>query len=153
MANDLFGGLGGLMKGLSGFMPQDDPNVKLMNAQTELEDLKKQENDLFAEIGRQVYGANPSGFVQSEKLRLIQMNMAEAQQRLNAITSEKNQAEQVKKEAQERCTCPACGHVNPDGTRFCQECGSKLGGSACTKCGAALQPGTRFCGECGAQQG
>ena len=30
MANDLFGNLGGLMRGLSGFMPQDDPGVKLM---------------------------------------------------------------------------------------------------------------------------
>ena len=32
MANDLFGGL---MKGLSGFMPQDDPDVKLMSAQSD----------------------------------------------------------------------------------------------------------------------
>lgn len=27
---DIFGGLGGLTKGLSGFMPKDDPNGKLV---------------------------------------------------------------------------------------------------------------------------
>lgn len=53
MANDLFGGLSGLMKGLSGFMPQDDPDVKLMNTQSELNDLQNQETALYAEIGRQ----------------------------------------------------------------------------------------------------
>lgn len=31
MEDDLFGGLGGLMKGLSSFMPQDDPDAKLIN--------------------------------------------------------------------------------------------------------------------------
>ena len=43
MAEDLFGGLGklgGLMKGLSSFMPQDDPNTKIFNAQNELNELK-----------------------------------------------------------------------------------------------------------------
>ena len=53
------------------------------------------------------------------------------------------------------CTCPSCGHENPEGVKFCQECGTKLGGSAkkhCTSCGAELTPGTRFCGECGARQ-
>ena len=31
--SDLFEGLSGIMKGLSGFMPQDDPNVKLKSMQ------------------------------------------------------------------------------------------------------------------------
>ena len=52
MANDFLGGLGGLMKGLSGLMPQDDPNVKILNAQAELNDLQKKETDLYAEIGK-----------------------------------------------------------------------------------------------------
>lgn len=152
MTNDIFGGLGGLMKGLSGFMPQDDPNVKLMNAQSELDDLKKQETTLFAEIGRQAFAANPSGYAQTEKLRLIQMNIASAEERLNTATSEKAQAEQLKKSSEARNTCPACGHLNPDGTKFCQECGGRIGNSVCQTCGAALQSGTRFCGECGAHQ-
>ncbi len=57
IANDLFGGLGGglggLMKGLSSFMPQDDPAVKMLNTQTEVSSLQKQELELYAEIGKQ----------------------------------------------------------------------------------------------------
>ena len=41
MGNELFGGLGGLMKGLSNLMPQDDPAVKMMNAHTQVGDLQK----------------------------------------------------------------------------------------------------------------
>ena len=53
MANDLFGNLGnlgGIVKGLSSFMPQDDPAVKMINAQTQVSDLKKQEADIYVEI-------------------------------------------------------------------------------------------------------
>ena len=49
---DLFSGLGGLMKGLSNFMPQDDPNTKLLKLQGEVADLKKQETNLYTEIGK-----------------------------------------------------------------------------------------------------
>ena len=45
-------------------------------------------------------------------------------------------------------TCPSCGHVNPEGQKFCGECGSALV-ATCSSCGAANAPGQRFCGECG----
>lgn len=54
---DLFSGLsglGGLMKGLSSFMPQDDPNTKIFNAKNELNGLEQRELQLYAEIGRKV---------------------------------------------------------------------------------------------------
>ena len=51
--SDLFGGLSGLMKGLSGFMPQDDPDVKIMNAQNEINDLRKKETEI-RRVGRRV---------------------------------------------------------------------------------------------------
>ncbi len=156
MAGNLFGGLGGLMKGLSGLMPQDDPQVKLMNAQSELDDLKMQEQELFAEIGRQAYSANPGAYPQSDKLRLVQMNIMDAEKRLDACNLEKQAAEAAKKSQEEAAACPSCGHVNPEGVKFCQECGGKLtsaGKAFCTSCGAELAAGTRFCGECGGKQG
>ena len=67
MANDLFGGLGGLgnlggalgglMGGLakSGLVPKDTPEGKLLAAQSELSDYQKQESELLLEIGRQAY--------------------------------------------------------------------------------------------------
>lgn len=156
MANDLFGGLGGLMKGLSGFMPQDDPDVKVMTAQTELNDLTAQEAELYAAIGKKavmLYGDAPFA-EEGARLRLLKENIALAEVRLNGAVAEKEGREKQEQEARERCTCPSCGHENPEGVKFCQECGTKLGGSDkcfCGECGAQNPRGTRFCGECGAK--
>ena len=71
--SELFGSLGGLMKGLSNFMPQDDPNTQLFKLQAEVTDLKKKENDLYARLGRAAeaqYGLD--GFSElAEQLRLV----------------------------------------------------------------------------------
>lgn len=156
MAKELFGGLGGLMKGLSGFMPQDDPDVKLLGVQSELSDLENQEAELFAQIGRQAYEADPSAWPQAEKLRLVRSNIASAREKLAALNEEKKAQEDAKAASEAKNRCPNCDYLNPEGTKFCQECGTKLGLPAkahCTGCGAELAQGTRFCGECGAKQG
>ena len=44
--------------------------------------------------------------------------------------------------------CPKCQFENPDGKKFCRECGSKLL-LACPKCAAEILPIDKFCGECG----
>ncbi len=153
---DLFGGLGGLMKGLSGLMPQDDPAVKLMNAQSEVGDLKKQEAELFCEIGRQAYSQNPSAWPQNDRLKLIQSNLADAQAKLQATQQEQQAAAKAREDLENACRCPACDHINPEGVRFCQECGAKLGASGkahCSGCGLDNPPGTRFCGGCGTKIG
>src|SRR2546423_10912996 len=46
-------------------------------------------------------------------------------------------------------TCANCGAENPEGKRFCGDCGSPLA-AACPECGAENPPGKRFCGDCGA---
>ncbi|MCZ0862513.1 SPFH domain-containing protein [Methanocorpusculum vombati] len=46
-------------------------------------------------------------------------------------------------------SCPKCGNTVPTGTKFCPECGSKLGQSFCSECGAKVMPGMKFCAECG----
>jgi class 3 adenylate cyclase len=45
--------------------------------------------------------------------------------------------------------CFKCGSNNPDGNRFCGDCGTPLI-SRCPKCGSDSPPGKRFCGACGA---
>ncbi len=153
MANDLFGGLSGLMKGLSGFMPQDDPDVKLLNAQSELNDLNAQETELYAQVGKSALRRYPGQFPeQEERLRLIQTGLVAARAKLDGAKAEKDAKEKEQKLADERQTCPSCGTRNPDGLKFCQDCGTKLGVSAgCPRCGAKFAPGVRFCGECGAR--
>ena len=151
---DLFGGLGGLMKGLSSFMPQDDPNTQLFQLQTEVSDLKKQETDLYTEIGRQAaarYGLESFGEA-ARRMGLIRANLADAEGRLAAAQREKEARESADQAARAQHTCPKCGHENPQGTRFCQECGAKLGEkNLCPSCGQENPLGTRFCGGCGSR--
>ena len=44
--------------------------------------------------------------------------------------------------------CSKCQFENPDGIKFCNECGQKLT-LVCPACKAVNQPGSKFCGECG----
>ncbi len=149
MGNNLFGGLGGIMKGLSGLMPQDDPDAKLFQAQTEIADFEEQANKIYAEIGKSAYEKNPSAWPQGDRLRLVLTNLDAAKAKHDALVQEKQAAEQ----ANAAGVCPSCGHKNPEQMKFCGECGMKLGAARCVSCGTELEPGTRFCGECGARQG
>ena len=45
--------------------------------------------------------------------------------------------------------CPQCGTRNAANTKFCTECGTKLGKATCANCHAELSPGAKFCSECG----
>ena len=158
MANDLFGGLGGLMKGLTNLVPQDDPNIQAFTAQSEVSSLRSQESEIYAEIGKAVVAQQgPDAFGElGAKLKLIQMNLASAEGKLTTMKQQAEEAEKKAAAAAAALRCPSCGHDNPEGTKFCQECGTPMapkGPSFCVSCGAELAAGTRFCGECGARQG
>lgn len=67
--------------------------------------------------------------------------------------------------------CPECGSKNPEGAKFCFDCGAKLPEIIdveaseveqeaeqaqkryCVSCGAELGEGKKFCSECGANNG
>lgn len=153
MASDFLGGLGGLVKGLSGFMPQDDPAVKMLNSQTEVSDLKKQEMEIYAQIGEMAVkqqGVESFGET-GNRLKLIQVNLAAAETKLKAAQQEQEAAQRAQTEEAEKLTCPECGVQNADGVKFCQECGAKLSVAKafCSNCGTENAPGTKFCGSCG----
>src|SRR5262245_9438766 len=44
--------------------------------------------------------------------------------------------------------CASCNLENPEGKKFCEECGAKLL-SVCPSCGAEVRPTAKFCGDCG----
>ncbi|MBE3063451.1 MAG: zinc ribbon domain-containing protein [Candidatus Atribacteria bacterium] len=48
--------------------------------------------------------------------------------------------------------CPACGKPAGEG-KFCSNCGANLEMAKCPKCGAKNAAGTKFCGECGQKLG
>jgi class 3 adenylate cyclase/predicted ATPase len=44
--------------------------------------------------------------------------------------------------------CASCEFENPEGKKFCEECGAKLV-RACPSCGVEVRPTAKFCGDCG----
>jgi Predicted membrane protein len=161
MAKDFLGGfgnlggaLGGLVSGLakSGLAPKDDPAVKLINAQSEVSDLQKQEEEILCEIGKAAFAQNPSAWPQASKLQLVRTNLVAAEENVATLKREQEAAQQAQEQEDAMNRCPSCGCKNSEDIKFCQECGTKLGASSCTSCGAELQPGIRFCGECGTKQ-
>jgi membrane protease subunit (stomatin/prohibitin family) len=46
--------------------------------------------------------------------------------------------------------CPKCGTTNPVGAKFCNNCGTQIGGTVkCSNCGHENQTGAKFCNSCG----
>lgn len=156
--------LTGIVKGLSGFMPQDDPDVKIFNAQTELKELAGKMEKAYARLGRQVYEADGGEAYPGIKAEMDTLNAAlkEAEERLQSAKEEKAAKEQA--EAEERArreaeqqanACPSCGAHCPEGSKFCQECGTRLPVPEattkrfCPNCGTEIPTGHRFCQGCG----
>ncbi|HKA54855.1 MAG TPA: zinc ribbon domain-containing protein [Candidatus Binatia bacterium] len=48
--------------------------------------------------------------------------------------------------------CAGCGSENPDGLKFCNECGTALK-RRCGQCAFENAPQAKFCGECGTALG
>lgn len=159
--------LTGIVKGLSGFMPQDDPDVKIFNAQTEVKEFSEKEEKIYARLGRQVYetdGGENYPEIRAE-LDLLVSNKQAAESRLQAARDEKaaleraEAEERARREAEEQAhSCPNCGAYNPEGTNFCQECGTRLTQPVqqapaakrfCPNCGTEVVAGHRFCSGCG----
>lgn len=156
--------LEGIVKGLSGIMPQDDPDVKIFNAQNNLEDLTHKEEAAYARLGRQIYESDGAERFPELKAELERLGIEKvtARQCIQAAKEEKAakeraEAEEATRREEEevsRC-CPNCGNYTPEGTNFCQECGSKLsapvfaGKCFCPNCGMEIAAGNHFCGSCG----
>lgn len=48
--------------------------------------------------------------------------------------------------------CPECGQELVEGSKFCMNCGTKLGEIKCKNCGTKLEANAKFCPECGTRR-
>ncbi len=160
--------LDGLVKGLASLAPQDDPDVKMYNAQNELKELCEKEEKIFAALGRRIYEESGKEAYPDEAVQLdaLAANRAEIEARITQMKEEKAAREKAEaearaaREAEEALrTCPNCGTVNPEGCKFCGDCGTRLPERVeakkrfCTECGTEVADGMKFCSSCGARQG
>jgi membrane protease subunit (stomatin/prohibitin family) len=107
-----------------------------------------------AGIGQSVAGGIQSGQVQQQATEAAQAEQAAAAAAAPAPAAPEAApaAAAAAAPAAAMVACPTCGTENPEGAKFCQNCGTALGPKACTNCGAQLAPGAKFCPECGTKQ-
>lgn len=156
---------GGLLKGLKPIMDatgmQPDESMKAALLQGEVADLSSKKQAALAGIGAKAYDMLLEGKLDKapllplcEDVKLLDAQLVRKSEELAAAQKVMKDKEEAAKQKRLERTCPACGEENPEGVKFCQNCGGKLGASIpgkCPSCGAANAPGTRFCGECGAR--
>ena len=151
---EIFDGLGEAAKEFYDMLPFNDPERKYQRALEKLKELKKRENEVYADIGRKLYQEEgASGFPQEvEKLHKIYDERRMAELEVTRLQQERQRCEQQQQDsnAQSGRCCPHCGAVNTAEVRFCRDCGSPMQTQVtCSECGAQNPAGTRFCGLCG----
>ncbi|MDR0490422.1 MAG: zinc ribbon domain-containing protein [Oscillospiraceae bacterium] len=116
----------------------------------QVSEFERTELKLYAELGKKLL---PELEESSEHAPLV-TKLKVIGDRIASLRSEcANLEEEYKKSIAER-TCYACSFVSPEGARFCEECGAKLGEPPkeyCKACSTMNRPGQKFCGECGAK--
>ena len=107
-------------------------------------------NRLLLELGRAYYKHHADD------------HQTELEEQLAAIREAYEEIAQYQQPADEiaaRQRCPSCGTKLPEGSMFCNICGTKLAKAPessagqnqrlCPKCGAVLNPDDIFCASCG----
>jgi len=128
---------------------------KLSEIMDEIADAETQRINIFAEIGEKAFSVvrdNPEFTELTGKIDEITSRFEELQQRKADLLEEKERYEKEEKERIARLTCFKCRKVSSDESKFCEECGAKLGElprEYCKNCGTLNQPNMKFCGECG----
>ena len=123
----------------------------------ELDDIGRRRNDVFSELGERALPElrdKPAYAGLAAEIAGLEARAGELLARRGELLAEKEALEREEKAKLALRTCFVCKAVNPEGARFCEECGAKLGEPPreyCTACGTMNQPSMKFCGECGAR--
>lgn len=113
--------------------------------------VQEQISGLLLELGRAYYESH------------VDDHQTELEEQLTAIRNAYAEIAKYQQQSDEiaaRQRCPACGTKLPEGSMFCNICGTKLAAAPgstqeqaqrlCPKCGGALNSNDMFCASCGA---
>ena len=140
-------------------MTERNPNYdeQLAAIEKELQDLEALRLQALIEIGEKALPRirEESDFADlavkvdeiAEKTRLLK-------QQESSLHIEKSRYEKEQKELLIKRTCVNCKTVNPEDSKFCEECGNPIGflpREYCKACSFMNHSGMKFCGECGAK--
>lgn len=132
---------------------------KLQAIAGEISELETSRQTLLSEIGEKILpelAGRPEFAELTAKLNGIAKHIDELKRQEAELLEEKARREKEEKERLMKRTCFRCKAVNPEGSKFCEECGAKLGEPPreyCKICGTMNPDGMKFCGECGAKLG
>ena len=92
-------------------------NVKTAQLQSELNDLKREETEIYAEIGRQAVSESGAGKFGETGTKLLEVQ--------EKIAAKEGEISEVKGPEAE-LVCPSCNTEVGDGVKFCPNCGTKI---------------------------
>lgn len=136
-------------------MAKDLPADRILVLEKELCDLRKQEEGLYAGIGRAAcdkYGAEAFGDL-SDRLKELEKRLERTCRDLDQAVAGFGGGDRKSRRTRGRI-CSCCGYENPGETDHCDECGARLIAwekLLCAECGSELSAGLPFCGQCGSR--
>ena len=134
-----------------------DFNEQLDAMKNEIAALEEKRLNALIELGELALPelkGNPEFFDPVAKIEEMALKIVELKEGMTILEARKAQFELEEKERIARRTCYACNRINPEGAKFCETCGGKLGDlprEFCKNCGTMNQPSLKFCGECGSK--
>ena len=120
----------------------------LANITLAIEVLDKERLDILIEIGEKAI----TELCDSPAFSGLIAKAEEVAEKINKLRENEEELHREENERISRHTCYKCNLVNPDGAKFCEECGGKLGEPPreyCKSCKTMNLPTMKFCGECG----
>ncbi len=144
---DFVGALGGAAKEFYEQLPIHDEEKKLQIKKEKIRRLKQQENEIYADIGRQVYRRTSADKFPLHRKRIenIQVERHELEREMEDLLAK------CHPELEKR-TCARCGNRNAMDLQYCRFCGFALQKNRCINCGEENPTNSVYCGHCGTQQ-
>jgi len=112
--------------------------------------LESQRRELITEIGEKAVAV----LADHPEFRELSGKITSIAKDLSGLREKESELKKEEEERVFKLTCFKCNIVNPEGARFCEECGGKLGDPPreyCRSCATMNQPTMKFCGECGSK--